>query len=39
MLLNLSGDLLLYGAQRLLLSQSIDEFNVEVTLRINISEE
>ena len=38
-LLNLSGDLLLYGAQRLLLSQSIDEFNVEVTLGLNISED
>jgi hypothetical protein len=39
MLLNLSDDLPLYGAQRLLLSQSVDEFDVEVTLCINISEE
>ena len=39
MLLNLSGDLLLYGAQRLILSQSVDEFNVEVALGLNISEE
>jgi hypothetical protein len=38
-LLNLSDDLLLYGAQRLLLSQSVNEFDVEVTLCINISEE
>jgi len=29
-LLNLSDDLLLYGAQRLLLSESVNEFNVEV---------
>ena len=38
-LLNLSDDLLLYGAQRFILSQSVDEFNVEVALGLNISEE
>ena len=38
-LLNLSDDLLLYGAQRLFLSESVNEFNVEVTLCVNISEE
>ena len=37
-LLNLSEDLLLYGAQRLLLSQSENEFDIEVALCINISE-
>ena len=37
MLLNLSDDLLLYGAQRFLRSQSVNEFDVEVTLGINIS--
>ena len=36
---DLSDDLLLYGAQRLLLSQSVNEFDVEVTPSINISEE
>ena len=39
MLLNLSGDLLLHRAQRLLLSQSVYEFNVEVALCINVSED
>jgi len=39
MLLNLSDDLLLYGAQRLLPSQSVNKFDVEVTLCINVSEE
>jgi hypothetical protein len=38
-LLNLFDDLLLYGAQRLLLSKSVDEFDVEVALCINVSED
>ena len=37
--LDLSDNLLLYGAQSLLLSESVNEFNVEVTLCVNISEE
>ncbi len=39
MLLNLSDDLLLHGAQRLLLSELPDKFDIKKAFRINISEE